>query len=375
VPSTSYIDFAHSVAGIANRTDAAGAAVLDISAEELRLALPGYSEGAASSDAFLVQVGSGMGLTVGSGAARADRFVVAGQVAGQADYTVRLDAAPVAVTVPAADASQARTDEVYLVVADAAYDAGALSLPRLGYRRGDAGGGAPGPDAAWKASALLATVAVPAGATSIAAGDVTDTRVFAHAPAAFPTGMLMPFAGAAAPDGWLLCQGQAVSRTTYRRLFRAIGTAYGAGDGSTTFLLPDARNRVLVGAGSSYVLGATGGAATVTLTTAQIPSHTHDAAVGGAHGHTASTEGAGSHAHDVQGAMEGSALGTNNLGATFNDWSSQNVIDPTGNSGHHSHSVTVNNAADHDHSIASTGGGGSHENMPPYLAANLLIKT
>jgi microcystin-dependent protein len=350
VPSTSYIDFAHSVAGIANRTDAAGAAVLDISAEELRLALPGYSEGAASSDAFLVQAGSGMGLTVGSGAARADRFVVAGQVAGQADYTVRLDAAPVAVTVPAADASQARTDEVYLVVADAAYDAGALSLPRLGYRRGDAGGGAPGPDGAWKASALLAAVAVPAGATSIAAGDVTDARAFAHAPAAFPTGMLMPFAGSAAPDGWLLCQGQAVSRTTYRRLFRAIGTAYGAGDGSTTFLLPDLRDRFPVGAGGAYGLNAKGGADSVTLTTAQIPAHNH----------AASTNTTGAHTHGY----ENHVAGTRNP-----DGVSSTTVGPgpgtTTSSGDHSHTVSVGN----------TGGGGGHENRPPFIGVNFAIKT
>ena len=62
-----------------------------------------------------------------------------------------------------------------------------------------------------------------------------------------PTGMVVPYAGAAAPDGWLLCQGQAVSRTTYAQLFSVIGTTYGSGDGSTTFNLPDMRGRVAVG--------------------------------------------------------------------------------------------------------------------------------
>ena len=56
-----------------------------------------------------------------------------------------------------------------------------------------------------------------------------------------PVGCVIPFAGAAAPTGWLLCQGQAVSRTTYAQLFSVIGTTYGSGDGSTTFNLPDMR--------------------------------------------------------------------------------------------------------------------------------------
>lgn len=61
------------------------------------------------------------------------------------------------------------------------------------------------------------------------------------------TGTVLPFAGSAAPIGWLLCYGQAVSRTTYANLFAAIGTAYGAGDGSTTFNVPDLRGRVAAG--------------------------------------------------------------------------------------------------------------------------------
>ena len=63
----------------------------------------------------------------------------------------------------------------------------------------------------------------------------------AGATAPLPSGMLTPFAGATAPDGWLLSDGSAVNRTTYSALFTAIGTTYGAGDGSTTFNLPDLR--------------------------------------------------------------------------------------------------------------------------------------
>jgi len=64
-----------------------------------------------------------------------------------------------------------------------------------------------------------------------------------------PAGVVLPFAGTAEPSGWLFCYGQAVSRTTYAALFAALGTAYGAGDGSTTFNLPDCRERILAGKG------------------------------------------------------------------------------------------------------------------------------
>lgn len=107
-----------------------------------------------------------------------------------------------------------------------------------------------------------------------------------------PPGVVLPYAGSSAPTNWLLCDGSAVSRTTYADLFAAISTTYGTGDGSTTFNLPDLRGRVAAGkdnmggtaasrltTGGSGVdgatLGASGGAQTHTLTTAQIPSHTH----------------------------------------------------------------------------------------------------
>lgn len=107
-----------------------------------------------------------------------------------------------------------------------------------------------------------------------------------------PAGVVLPFAGASAPTGWLLCYGQAVSRTTYAALFAALGTAYGTGDGSTTFNLPDLRGRVPAGqdnmggsaasrlttAGSGVdgaTRGAAGGAETHTLSLTQMPSHTH----------------------------------------------------------------------------------------------------
>jgi microcystin-dependent protein len=66
-----------------------------------------------------------------------------------------------------------------------------------------------------------------------------------------PTGTVIPFAGSVIPNGYLLCNGAAVSRTDYSRLFEVIGTTYGSGDGSTTFKLPDLRDRFVEGAGTN----------------------------------------------------------------------------------------------------------------------------
>jgi hypothetical protein len=107
-----------------------------------------------------------------------------------------------------------------------------------------------------------------------------------------PVGMLSPYAGTSAPANWLLCDGSAVSRTTYAALFAVTSTAYGVGDGSTTFNVPDLRGRVpagldnmggtpagrLTAAGSGITgttLGANGGTETHTLTVAQMPTHSH----------------------------------------------------------------------------------------------------
>lgn len=91
-----------------------------------------------------------------------------------------------------------------------------------------------------------------------------------------PTGGLLPYTGSSAPSGFLLCQGQAVSRTTYSALFGICGTTFGAGDGSTTFNLPDLRDRGPVGASGTKALGSIGGAATQTLVAANLPPHAHD---------------------------------------------------------------------------------------------------
>lgn len=75
----------------------------------------------------------------------------------------------------------------------------------------------------------------------------TDAATKQYVDQRIPVGSLTAYAGSTAPTGWLLCYGQAVSRTTYAALYSAIGTTYGSGDGSTTFNLPDLRGRVVAG--------------------------------------------------------------------------------------------------------------------------------
>ena len=115
------------------------------------------------------------------------------------------------------------------------------------------------------------------------------TRIAASQATQIPAGSVIPFAGATAPTGYLLCDGSAVSRSTYAGLFTIIGETYGAGDGSFTFNVPSLGGKVPVGKSAEAefnVLGETGGAKTVTLTAAQsgLPAHTHTDAMYNANG-------------------------------------------------------------------------------------------
>ena len=173
-----------------------------------------------------------------------------------------------------------------------------------------------------------------------------------------PSGALMPFAGASAPTGFLLCHGQAVSRTTYATLFSAISTTYGTGDGSSTFNLPDLRGRVIAGqddmGGASAnrltnqtgglngdTLGAAGGSETHTLTTAQLASHTHS--FSDTDSITAMT-------------FLSDGLGVNRGGSGQSSSSNSISVSISGTTG-------------------STGSGSAHNNVQPTMVLNYIIKT
>lgn len=95
-----------------------------------------------------------------------------------------------------------------------------------------------------------------------------------------PVGGLMPYAGATSPEGWLLCDGTAINRTTYANLFAVLGTTYGSGNGTTTFNVPDMRSRMPMGAGAgtgltSRALAETGGTESVVIASGNLPTHVH----------------------------------------------------------------------------------------------------
>jgi microcystin-dependent protein len=259
-------------------------------------------------------------------------------------------------------------------------------------------------------------------------------------------GSVIMFAGVNLPDGWLWCDGSNVSRSTYANLFAAIETTHGAGDGSTTFGLPNMNNNFPVGAGDSYSLGETGGSSTVALSTSNLPSHSHDggslgADSAGLHSHgsgTLANNTTGSHSHSGPSHSHGSgSLGTGSAGAHNHrvhvarwgsgaavtahghnsnaraaaqmtglsqgdystGWTTDNGTDSqsshthsisgstsssgtgnTGSNGSHTHSISgsTSSTGAHTHDISgstgSTGSGTAHENRPPYLAMNFIIK-
>lgn len=170
---------------------------------------------------------------------------------------------------------------------------------------------------------------------------------------ATPIGLMILYAGPAAPDGWLQCDGSAVSRSAYADLFAAITTTYGIGDGINTFNLPDTRDRVIVCKGTTHsVLGATGGEETHVLTAAEMPNHTH----------TTTLNNAGGHSHTYSRiAATGPPYGLNLAGVSKNTGSTGSTTSAVGD---HSHTV----------SLASAGGGLAHNNMQPYLTLLQIIR-
>lgn len=176
------------------------------------------------------------------------------------------------------------------------------------------------------------------------------------------SGIVMAFAGNPAPAGWLLCDGTAVSRTTYAQLFANIGTAYGNGDGTNTFNLPDLRGRTPVGLDGGQTefnaIGKTGGEKAHATTIAEMPSHNH----------TTNTTGAG-HTHDM-GFEYSTDTQLGGTGTRVTDL--QNL---TGGSGTNATAVPNSAGSGHTHGVGNTGSGAAHNNLQPYMVMNYIIKT
>ena len=151
-------------------------------------------------------------------------------------------------------------------------------------------------------------------------------------------GEIRMFGGNFAPNGWMFCQGQILAISQYDVLFNLIGTTYG-GDGQSTFALPNLQGRLPMHQGSSFVMGQSAGVEQVTLTTQQLPIHSHPMA--------ASLNNA-----------TGSTVTGNVVGAVGATQISREV--PAG-------AATANQAC------TSVGGNQPHDNMQPYLCVSFII--
>ncbi len=200
------------------------------------------------------------------------------------------------------------------------------------------------------------------------------------------TGTIKMWSSTTIPTGYLLCDGRTVSRTAYADLFKIIGTTYGAGDGSTTFNLPNMGGRSVVGKSSSKALANTGGSTSVTLSASNIPSHSHS--IPALSGTAAS---AGAHQHYVDPAGTTAYLLTFGNSSVSNSW--DNVIErgfewkdttilnywyyewgkgrvtTVASSGDHTHNVTTNAST-----TGSTGATTTVSVENPYTVINYIIK-
>lgn len=191
-----------------------------------------------------------------------------------------------------------------------------------------------------------------------------------------PPGVILPYAVSVAPNGYLLCNGANVSRTTYSALFSVISTTYGVGNGTSTFTLPDLRGRFIVGVNSTnFGQGSVGGDMSATLITSNIPSHSHSISITDpGHSHNITDPG---HSHAYQDTIykENTDGGPNNLqgsSATDNDNSEINQSRTTSSA---STGISVNsNTTGITASSSSIGSGSAFSILNPYMGLTYIIK-
>jgi microcystin-dependent protein len=177
----------------------------------------------------------------------------------------------------------------------------------------------------------------------------------------FPAGAILLWGAAAPPAGWMICDGTAISRAGFPTLFANYGTTWGAGDGTTTFNLPDYRDKIPVGKSGTKALASTGGAETVALTTAQLPVHNH----GGVTGAETAL-----HAHSWDEGLNIWVIGTGTAFDTGLKWGTAGATVYAS----HSSGSTGTESANHAHVISNDGSGSAHSNMQPYAAINYIIR-
>lgn len=206
-----------------------------------------------------------------------------------------------------------------------------------------------------------------------------------------PTGSMLMYAAATAPTGYLLCDGAAVSRTTYADLFAVIGTTYGTGDGTTTFNVPDFQVRVPVGAGTGKTLGASDGVAETSRNANRTHSHGHGSSgsgsvsltsgAGSSHSHSANTYTASSHTHTIGTSTGGSTTAASGTAVTLPTKAYVDGHTHGGNTGGTSTGVTGTSGseASHTHSVSggvsvSTSVSSNTTPESPFTVVNYIIK-
>ena len=211
------------------------------------------------------------------------------------------------------------------------------------------------------------------------------------------TGCIQMWSGSTAPNSnWKICNGDAISRSTYSALFAIIGTTYGVGDGSSTFNIPDLQSRIPMGKSGTYALGSTGGAATVassgsigsitpagsvsttvsvsnhSLTEAQLPAHFH---------YVANTD--NGFPNDLHSNTSGTITTKSNGGAGNNDYflyqtanNSSNLAGKSssvGSGSGHNHSATGSSTFT-GNAVTPTYTGSATSVVQPYVAVNYIIR-
>ena len=210
----------------------------------------------------------------------------------------------------------------------------------------------------------LHEVYVVDGASGFTAGDFTDARVFPGG--GVPIASITPYAGDTAPDGWQLCDGTAVSRTTYSELFEIIGTTFGPGNGSTTFDLPDLRGRFPIGAKTGLGLNASGAAGTAPAGT---PSATRSRGAWGGeetHLNTSAESGMPAHNHSITdpGHFHAHTSPANFAGS--GGLQGAQAVD-TPNTASATTGISVNNSS-------APNAASRHNTVGPFLALNFIIR-
>lgn len=191
-----------------------------------------------------------------------------------------------------------------------------------------------------------------------------------------PAGSILMWPTGSAPTGYLLCNGAAVSRSTYAALFAVIGTTFGAGDTTTTFNLPDYRNRMPIGAGTTAAVAGTGGSNDATLVA---HSHTFGGNTGGMNTNQVHSHGIFDPGHTHTNNM---TVGSVGAGSSIMVANAQSLEDPTpriGTNGSFT-GITGTNSVNVDHvhaysgTTSSAGSSATNANLPPYLGINFVIK-